>query len=342
MLTLWGLMHPFRTRSGPLRRGFVVAVVVTGSPAGDRGRRSQAYIADRVPEGAAAPDGYVGLAIDLLDGPGEALDEGGVTHLGACGVGGGDAQAVDPAVRQLVAQDILAVPAEVVLAALQVLQGLDVDNGASFVEHLDLHVLGLTVEAEDPVCGLVCEGRLVGDGAYFLTDQADGVGDAIAGGSDQLFQQVIGQQLLLDSCHLDDLLGEVARIHRGKGVLVLHLRRQQDQEGVEALGQPLSAHAAGGAGLAGVDGSGDHASSLDPNINASRRQAGLVGAGCRKRGVSLIGHTHCVLECAALPGLRVRGLISEPPATALILRRAERQSPGHIETGLLQGPQQFA
>ena len=126
-------------------------------------------------------------------------------------------------------------------AAFDVLQRLDVDDAAILVEHLDLHVLGLAVQAVDPVGLAVHQGRLVGDRAHLLADQADRIGHAVAGGGDQLLKQLVGEQLLLHPGHLHDLLGELVGIHRGERILVLHLRGQQVEERVEALGQPLRA-----------------------------------------------------------------------------------------------------
>ncbi len=73
----------------------------------------------------------------------------------------------------------------------------------------------------------------------------DAVPDLVAADRrQQLPERVVGLDRLLDGAELDQLLGELVRIHRRERVLVLELGGQQLQEAVEIVGEAKLALAA--------------------------------------------------------------------------------------------------
>src|SRR5690606_28544064 len=122
------------------------------------------------------------------------------------------------------------------------------DHPALAVQHLQGGALGVGRQFVAPGGLAVLEPDRRPGGGGVAADVLGGVAQA-AGlvGLQQGGQQVVGQQLLLDPGHLGQLGGELVGVHRRQRVLVLQLRGQQRQEGLEIARQH------GAAGIHPVD-----------------------------------------------------------------------------------------
>ena len=160
------------------------------------------------------------------------------------------------------------------------------DDLAGAVDDLQLRALGVGGQFVAPSRLAFVQGGGGPGGGHLFANIVGGVVQAAPRlGGDQAFQQVVGQQLLLDARHLGQLGRELIGIQRRQRVLVLHLGGQQGQKGLEVRGHHRLAAVQAALGVDGRD-RGGHVS--DPHIDAVAR-LGMVGPGARRRRDGEIG-----------------------------------------------------
>ncbi len=157
---------------------------------------------------------------------------------------------------------------------------------------------------------------------------------------DQLVQLAVGPDRLLDVGELNELFGELVRIQRRQGILMLQLDRQQHQEVVEGAGQVDPAADRGSARVGKTDVVDNHlAASLAVcfDLDAQVQDAVVRGA-ARGRISGVFDSSRVRAVRARTVEVAVAGL-REPSAALGMTAQIETEASGiGFDPGLLQGP----